>query len=87
MEHVCTITDVPSVLEPDELVSEQSKDDQISNAIKYFKQNKKDFDVSKLGELKRFRKKLRMNKNGLLTWNDKIVVPLSLRKKLHYLKI
>ena len=36
---------------------------------------KTDFDLTKLGLLKRFRKQLNINRNGLLCWKNKIVLP------------
>ena len=55
------------------MLEAQRCNESIVNAKKYL-QEKKNFDVSKLGELKRFRKKLNINNDGLLTYNRKIVV-------------
>ena len=53
----------------------------ISSACAYVK-SKKLFNVIRLGPLKQFRKFLSLNKNGLLQWKNKIVVPDKFRGKI-----
>ena len=76
------IADVPFLFDIFELITEQNDDTDISNAIKYLQQNRINFDIDILGSLKRFRKKIKIYQEGILTWNNKIVVPLTLRKRV-----
>lgn len=69
-EQVCMLSELPFLFDTAELKAEQSKDRSITNASDYLQKNRRNFDVSKLGEFKRTRKKLDINQNGLLTWGD-----------------
>ena len=53
----------------------------INAAIAYL-QCKSNFDVTRLGPLKRFRKFLSLDKDDILRWKDKIVVPEKLRSNI-----
>ena len=52
----------------------------MNSAFRYVA-SKRDFDVEKLGPLKRFRKFLSVDQNGVLRWKTKIVLPLQFRKQ------
>ena len=66
-----------------ELAIYQKQDDYCKAACDYVR-DKTHFDVSRLGDLKQFRKQLNIQ-NGILYWKDKLVVPTSLRGKILYL--
>ena len=82
MHQICVIQETPPLFEVNELKLIQNNDPDTHNAIKYLQQEKKNVDINLLGSLKRFRKKLIFDGNGILTWNNKIVIPLNLRKKV-----
>ena len=81
-EQVNMVSTVPFLFDNSELEVEQNKDPHIACAFQYLRENRKNFDVATLGDLKRGRKKLSINSDGLLTWNRKIVVPPTLRKRV-----
>ena len=60
------------------------KQDRVCKAACEYVMNKKNFDVTRMGDLKRFRKQLNI-RDGILCWKDKFVVPQALRGKILYL--
>ncbi len=68
-------------LSPDDYITEQSKDEECRAAKLYLESGKKNFDVSTLGSLKRYRKHLHIVQD-VLKWKNKYVVPHSLRKSI-----
>ena len=82
MEQICIISNIPPLIDINQLKTEQSNDKEITNALEYLLQGKVNFDIDQLGDLKRFRKCLNTNKEGVLVWNDTIVVPSTLRKRV-----
>ena len=66
------VSELTSSFSKDEWHVAQQNCTYIKAACEYV-QNKRNFDVNRLGPLKRFRKFL--NHDGLLKWKDKIVVP------------
>ena len=81
-ERLNTVSTIPFLFDIVELKGEQSKDSSIVNACCYLHGDRKHFDVSTLGELKRYRKKFTINNDELLTWNGKIVVPPTMRRRI-----
>ena len=81
LHEVNVIQDVPVLFDSREILAEQCNDVEISNATQYLRQGKRFFELSKLGKLKRYRKRLKLDNNGLLFWNDKVVLPKNLRDK------
>ena len=73
---------VVSILEPkistEDLVRRQNEDPNMRQAILYV-HSKRNFDVTKLGTLKRFRKFLSVDENNVLRWKTKIVLPIEFR--------
>ena len=73
---------VISELEPkisrDELLQLQKEDPYMMCARKYLDTGLKSF-INELGPLKRFRKQLHINDDGILCWRGKVVVPEQLR--------
>ena len=63
---VNVIQEIPQAFGVDELRRRQANDPDIQNALNYVQKQKKDFNVSMLESLKRFRKKLNINDNGVL---------------------
>ena len=53
----------------------------MDSAFKYIA-SKRDFDVEKLGPLKRFRKFLSVNQHGVLRWKKKIVLLTQFRSRV-----
>ena len=73
-ESVTLLSDfVPSITINDLLIAQKS-DPIMSKAFDYLKQ-KRHFDVNKLGSLKRYRKLLTVDVDGVLRWKTKIVLP------------
>ena len=70
--YVCVISEVPSLFQNAQLLEEQKKFCDTSNAFEYLDGQRRNYDVSKLGDLKRFRKKLNVDANGLLIWKKKL---------------
>ena len=75
---------VISQLEPevsyDEILKLQKNDEYMKNALDFISSgSKSSFDFELLGSLKRFRKQLHVNDDGVLCWRGKIVLPESLR--------
>ena len=66
-----------------ELMTEQQQDKCCKAACEYIV-NKEDFDVSRLGPLKQYRKMLNIQ-DGVLHWKNKVVVPETLRGKILFL--
>lgn len=59
----------------------QATDPECYHAMKYLSKNRKNFDVSLLGSLKRYRKLL-SEVDGILLWKNRYVVPNSLRSRI-----
>ena len=73
---------MPSLLSKQALLSTQENDREIQEVIKYLKQGKRDFPVQQFGTLKRFRKQLQLDTNGLLLWKTKTLIPTQLRPEI-----
>ena len=68
-------------LSHDEFIREQHLDPECAAATQYIVSGRKNFDVGKLGSLKRHRKHLSVTE-GVLKWKSKYVVPKGLREKI-----
>ena len=73
-ENVNAISTMVPIITTSDLIQAQSTDEYIKNAISYVK-CRQNFDVATLGPLKRFRKLLTVNGEGVLCWKQRIVVP------------
>ena len=60
----------------------QSQGPHIQAAITYVSSNKRTFDVSHLGSLRRYRHHLLLSPDGLLKWHNCTVVPIALRGRV-----
>ena len=63
-------------------VRAQHDDIEISQCIHYLTQNRKDFDVTKLGQYKKHRKHLSLLASGMVTWKTRVVVPTVMRPQI-----
>ena len=61
---------------------ELQQDQEIAFCIEYLKQDKRNFDVNKLGSFKRYCKHFHLLHNSILPWKQKYVVPITLRSKI-----
>ena len=73
-EKVYVISQFEFKITGDEFLKAQKEEEYIRESFNYLS-CKNDFDINKLGTLKRFRKQLNINDKGLLCWNNKIVLP------------
>ena len=73
-EHVCIVSELSPALSSDHLRAAQEADKHLHQAVRYVN-GKKNFDVEKLGPLKRYRKFLKLDENGVLLWKTKVVLP------------
>ena len=80
-EKVNVIFQLEPIFSNEELSKAQKEEKIIRESLNYVS-NKKNFDVEKLGQLKRFRKQLHINSNGLLQWKNKIVLPKVFHSKV-----
>ena len=80
-EHVNIISVLDPVFSTDDLREAQAADESIKQSLLYLK-SKKNFDVTRLGPLKRFRKFLDVDANGILVWKNKIVLPTRFRQRV-----
>ena len=64
-EHVCIVSELSPALSSDHLRAAQEADKHLYQAVRYVN-GKKNFDVEKLGPLKRYRKFLKLDENGVL---------------------
>ena len=78
--NINVMTHLDPVFNNQDLSSAQRADKFMNSAFQYVA-SKRDFDVEKLGPLKRFRKFLSVDQNGVLRWKTKIVLPLQFRKQ------
>ena len=82
LSRLYTKINVVSELQPcitrNEILKLQKEDEFIRHAFTYLESGSKD-SLDQLGPLKRFRKQLQENQDGILCWRGKIVVPESLR--------
>ena len=80
-ENVAVISHLDPVFDNKELSSAQHADECMDSAFQYVA-SKRDFDVEKLGPLKRFRKFLSVDQHGVLRWKTKIVLPIQFRSQV-----
>ncbi len=80
-EHVSIISELTPSITPESLRAAQDSEEHIHDAIRYVN-CKRNFDVEKLGPLKRYRKFLTLDKNGVLLWKSKIVLPLQFQSRI-----
>ena len=73
-EHVCIVSELSPALSSDDLRAAQNAEKHLHQAVRYVN-DKKNFDVEKLASLKRYRKFLNLDENGVLLWKSKIVLP------------
>ena len=78
---MCISSEPVNNLSNDDIIREQNKDNECKEARLYVANDKKCFDVVKLGSLKRHRKGLHVM-DGVLKWKNKVVVPQGLRTKV-----
>ena len=77
----CISSEMSSNLSDEKFVCSQELDLECVAAKQYINTGKRNFDVSKLGSLKRHRKYLNID-NGVLKWKNKYVVPKGLHNKI-----
>ena len=77
-ENVNVISNLDPLFTIDELLYAQMEEPYINHAFSYLK-CKQNFDVDQLGPLKRYRKMLVVDNDGLLRWKTKIVLPSKFR--------
>ena len=80
-EHVNIISELTPTITPDSLRAAQDAEEHTRHAVRYVN-CKRNFDVEKLGPLKRYRKFLNLDKNGVLLWKSKIVLPLQFQSRV-----
>ena len=80
-ESVNTVTFLEPSMSNSEILKEQKIDIEMKHAFEYLKE-KRNFDVSSLGSLKRYRKFLTIGDGGILLWKNKIVLPGRFRKEI-----
>ncbi len=78
LHEVNIVSELSSSLSLEEWCAVQQRCEYIKSACAYVN-CKRNFDVNRLGPLKRFRKFLVLDDDGLLRWKSKIVVPQTLR--------
>ena len=66
LDEICPSQHNSPVIGIEELHKMQQDDPDISNALIYLQKQKKNFDITKLGSLKRYRKKLKIDDTGIL---------------------
>jgi hypothetical protein len=80
-EHVCIISEIEPAINQEHLRASQEADPHLNQALRYVA-DKRIFDVEKLGPLKRYRKFLKVNEDGVLLWKSKIVLPPQLQGRV-----
>ena len=80
-EHVCIVSELSPILSPDQLRAAQHADKHLHQAVRYVN-DKRNFDVEKLGPIKRYRKFLTLDENGVLRWKSKIVLPAQFQHRV-----
>ena len=71
-EHVCIVSELSPILSPDQLRAAQHGDKHLHQAVRYVN-DKRNFDVEKLGPIKRYRKFLRLDVNGVLVYMIQLI--------------
>ena len=80
-EHVNIISVMQPSITMEDIRTAQEADEHMAQAFLYV-QCKRNFDVEKLGPLKRYRKFLSTSEDNVLLWKDKIVLPQQFRSRL-----
>ncbi len=76
------ISELTPEFSDDEVITLQTNDIAICAAKEYLLAGKRNFDVQRLGPLKKHRSKLSLSTNGMLLWKGRLVVPTTLRPKV-----
>ena len=80
-EHVNIISVLQPSISTEDMRAAQESDQHIAQALLYVS-CKRNFDVEKLGPLKRYRKSLSTSDDNVLLWKDKIVLPQEFHHRL-----
>ena len=80
-DHINIISVLDPIFNNQELSTAQHSDQFMNNAFLYVR-SKRDFDVEKLGPLKRYRKFLTIDEHNVLRWKSKIVLPSQFRSQI-----
>ena len=80
-EHVNIISVFHPSITNEDLRSAQELDEHMAHALQYVA-CRRNFDVAKLGPLKRYRKFLTVDDHGVLRWKERIVLPQKFRSRL-----